>query len=225
MAIASSKRYSREWFKNEEDGKGSRSQSQQGSMGGMQQNFPSTYFGPLSSFFSNMDRMFDNTFRNFGLPALMSQTGLGGMQGMFRPNIDITSTRDEYAITAEVPGIEEKDIKLDVTADGQLIISGEKKFEREDRQGDVQYAEASYGSFERVLSLPDDVDRESVEARFKNGLLTITCPRTEASKMQTRHIPISARGGEMRGERGERGESARGAANTSTSNQGQRKAA
>ncbi len=158
--------------------------------------YPASYFAPLSNFFRDMDRVFDNTLRNFPAFPEVSDNFLG-MQNAFIPTVDIVSNDNEYTVKVEVPGIEEKDIKLNISADGMLNISGEKRYENTESRQNVECTECSYGAFERSLSLPDDIDQESIEARFKNGVLTITCPRTETSKAESRPIPINKGSGSI----------------------------
>jgi HSP20 family protein len=196
----------RNWFQNEDRTRMSAERSPSAYL-------PTSYFGPLSNFFSDMDRMFDNTFRSLGIPSPAN------MQ-MFIPNVDITASDNEYTVTCEVPGMEERDIKLDVAADGTLTISGEKRQESTDNRKDTYFTECRYGSFERTLSLPDDVDPEDIQARFKNGVLTITCPRTESARQSHRQIPIS--GGRDRDMEGTRASNAN---ERGTAGQGPRKAA
>jgi HSP20 family protein len=145
----------------------------------------SSYFGPLSHFYHDMDRMFDQAFRNFGLPSVLAP-----MQGMLMPKIDISSTDKEYRIEVEVPGIQEEDIRLDVTRDGQLCICGEKRQENDRQEKDFHRTERSYGSFSRTLSLPDDVDQDNIQANFDSGVLTITIPRMESQTSQARRIEV-----------------------------------
>jgi HSP20 family protein len=160
---------------------------------------PVSYFRPLSNFFRDIDKMFDQTFRTFGVPAFQGANFMN-MQ-MFRPNLEIASNDNEYVITAEVPGMEERDIRLDVSPDGMLTISGEKRHENTESRKSGVFSECSYGAFERSLSLPDDVDPEGIEARFRNGVLTIMCPRVPSQQRQSRPIPIGGRKGpeEIRG--------------------------
>lgn len=178
-------RKARDWFRNENSG--TRMPAERRLSGNLSP-YPASYFGPLSNFFSDMDQMFADTFRNFGLPA-----GIQGMgMQMFIPNINITSNDNEYTLTVEVPGMEEKDIKLDISADGVLTISGEKRKENTENRQDVYSTECSYGAFERTLTLPEDVDSNHIEARFKNGVLTITCPRMESARQSRHQIPINS---------------------------------
>ncbi|MBN8531283.1 MAG: Hsp20/alpha crystallin family protein [Alphaproteobacteria bacterium] len=150
-----------------------------------------SYFMPISNFFSDMDQVFDQTVRQLSWPLFPVSTALQNITSMFRPNLDIASNDNEYMITVEVPGMDQKDIRLDV-AGGVLTISGEKKQESMDARRSMQCSECSYGAFERTLTLPDDVDESAIEARFKNGVLTIICPRMETQKTQPRQILISS---------------------------------
>jgi HSP20 family protein len=172
-----------------------------------------------------VEQMYDNAFRSFSWPLTamvpnlrnimpqmqqQMQQQIQQMQ-MFQPQVNIASTNDEYSILVEVPGMEERDIKLDISPDGILTISGEKRQENEDKDKDYEFMECSYGFFQRSLTLPDDVDQEGIEANFRNGLLTITCPRTESMRSQRRQIPVRGEGQRMeRGERGEHRERERG---------------
>ncbi|WP_443749468.1 Hsp20/alpha crystallin family protein [Asticcacaulis solisilvae] len=106
------------------------------------------------------------------------------------PSLDITTKDREYVITVEVPGVQEKDLKLEVTADGLLTVSGEKHQETHKGIPGNTRVERSYGTFSRVLSLPDDADRDAVSAFFRNGLLTITCPRRIEAREPARQIEI-----------------------------------
>lgn len=159
-----------------------------------------SYFGPLSSFFSDMDRVFEQAFRTYGLPTLAGATEMMNMNG-FRPNVDISATDVEYAVTVEMPGIDEKDVRLDICPAGMLTISGEKRQETQGPRAALA-SECSWGMFQRSIALPEDAELENVEASFRNGLLTITCPRRESGRTQMRHIPIN--GGSASRERSER---------------------
>jgi HSP20 family protein len=151
---------------------------------------PTSYFGPLSSFYQDMDRVFDQAFRNFGLPIMFGSNGMQEM--MFMPKVDISSTDNAYTIEVEVPGMDEEDIRLEVTRDGELCICGEKRLENDKQEKDFHRVERSYGSFSRTLSLPEDVDQENIEASFNNGVLTITAPRLEGQAAQPRRIEVNA---------------------------------
>lgn len=152
-------------------------------------------FGSLSQFYQEMDRMFDQTFRNFGNLSPGSllnnmQAVAGMMPGMmFTPNVDITATDEEYTITVEVPGIDERDMRVELM-ENTLAISGEKRQENRSENAGFQRAERMYGSFQRMLNLPQDADQEEIEAEFRNGLLTIYVPRHASRRNQARRIEI-----------------------------------
>ena len=91
-------------------------------------------------------------------------------------------------VTAELPGLEEEDVELRVE-DNVLILRGEKRTEVEDAER--QYSERSYGRFERHIGLPAEVDEERASATFRNGVLTVTLPKTERARQHAKRIPIS----------------------------------
>ena len=105
----------------------------------------------------------------------------------FTPRVDVKETDGEVRITAEVPGVEEKDIEIAVSGD-TLTIKGEKKEEKEEKGEEYYRLERSYGAFRRSLSLPCEVDADKAAATYKKGVLTITLPKTEESKPKTLKI-------------------------------------
>ncbi|MBQ7607403.1 MAG: Hsp20/alpha crystallin family protein [Desulfovibrionaceae bacterium] len=107
----------------------------------------------------------------------------------FLPSLDITSDEKAYTIHAEIPGMSKDDVKLEVH-EHTLVLSGEKKEERKD--GKTSHViERRYGSFERTMTLPDDADIDHITASNKDGVLTITIPRT-AHKENRKAITINA---------------------------------
>lgn len=141
----------------------------------------------VSPFFSlqrEMNRMFDDAFRNFGLPTRDFGNGFGNGW----PSLEVTDNDKEVRVAAELPGLEEKDVELNVD-DGVLTIRGEKRTETEDK--DRRYSERYYGRFERRLALPADVDDEQAKATFKNGVLTVVMPKTERARQKAKKIAIS----------------------------------
>jgi len=99
-------------------------------------------------------------------------------KSIVKPNIDVRETDKHYEITAEIPGVDEREITLEIT-DHTLILRGEKKSEQEDKDADGEFhrVERSYGVFKRVLNLPEDVEPETAEAAFDKGVLSITLKR------------------------------------------------
>ena len=134
-------------------------------------------YHPIILLQREMDRLFENAFRGFGLAPIHNElfTPLSA-SGLLKPQLDVSVTDKEYSITVEVPGVDEKDVKIEIVND-TMTIRGEKKQEREEKEKDYYRTERSYGSFQRVLSLPEDTNQDDVKATFKNGVLTIRMPR------------------------------------------------
>lgn len=152
--------------------------------------FGGSYGGdPFFSLQREMNRLFDDAFRGFGGQATPTQQRSGGVM---EARMNVSETDKEFRISAELPGVDEKDV--DVTLDGDLLtIRGEKKFEQE-RGGDQEsyhFVERSYGSFQRSLQLPYAVRSEDVRAEFHNGVLTLTLPKSE-QQQRSHKIPIGA---------------------------------
>ena len=100
------------------------------------------------------------------------------------PAIDVTENDVHYTITAELPGATKDDVQVELH-EGILTIRGEKKSEREEKKEQRRYVERSYGSFSRSFQLPGNVEATSLEASFKDGVLTITVPKREQAKPKT----------------------------------------
>jgi HSP20 family protein len=136
---------------------------------------------PFTYLRSQLNRVFDDAFAGSNWPA---QTG-----EMFTPQLDVTETDKEVKICAELPGIESKDI--DVTAtDDELTIRGEKRSERSSDEKGRHWTERTYGSFERTIPLPSEVDGEKAKSEFKNGVLRITLPKREGAKSRQHKIEV-----------------------------------
>jgi HSP20 family protein len=107
------------------------------------------------------------------------------------PAMDIAETEKAYEITAELPGMRESDVEV-VASDGGLTIKGEKKEEKEEKKKDYYLSERRYGSFERRMQIPEGVDADKIEASFKNGVLTVTLPKTVQAQKPEKKISIKA---------------------------------
>ncbi len=103
------------------------------------------------------------------------------MAGAWSPAVDVVEHDDSFVIEAELPGMNKDDIKISVTND-VLTIRGEKKIEKEDKKKNYHRMERSYGSFSRTFALPGNVKADKVDAEFKNGILTVTVPKSEEAK-------------------------------------------
>ncbi len=130
---------------------------------------------------SEVDRLFDDFF---SAPVFSG----GWSRAMSWPSVEVSDTDNEVRVTAELPGMNEKDVELTVQ-DGMLAIRGEKKSETEDR--DRGWSERYYGRFERRIALPDGADDSRCEATFRDGVLTVRIPKSE-SAARSRRIPINA---------------------------------
>ncbi|RMD94812.1 MAG: Hsp20/alpha crystallin family protein [Calditrichaeota bacterium] len=107
----------------------------------------------------------------------------------FEPRIDVQESDKEYIISAELPGLDKKDFKLTLR-DNNLVLEGEKKYEREQKDGGFYRSERAYGSFRRAFRLSDDVDKNNIKADYKNGVLTIHLPKTEAAQPKQIEVKV-----------------------------------
>jgi HSP20 family protein len=138
---------------------------------------------PFAMMQREMNRVFDSFNRNWGLGAFPELTG------SFMPRLDVTEDAKAFTVTAELPGMSEKEIDLSISGD-TLTIRGEKKEEKEDKNKNYYYSERSYGTFMRSIPLPQQVETDKVSASFKKGVLTITLPKTAASMESTKKIDV-----------------------------------
>ena len=109
--------------------------------------------------------------------------------GLLTPDVDVTETESELRITAELPGMEEKDVEIELSG-SQLTLRGEKQEEREETKKDYHLSERRYGAFRRVLQVPETVDVEKIDAEMKNGVLTVILPKTAEAKSKARKISV-----------------------------------
>jgi HSP20 family protein len=149
---------------------------------------------PFESLRREVDRLFDDFGRGFwGSPFGRSFTQLEPLWSgkLSAPAVDIVDSDKAYELTAELPGLDEKDIEVKL-ADGGLCIKGEKKEQKEENKKDYYLSERRYGSFERYFALPDGVDTDRIEANFKNGVLTITLPKKPEAQKPEKKIAVKA---------------------------------
>jgi HSP20 family protein len=142
-------------------------------------------FSPFLSLHREMNRLFDEAFRGFDLAPFGASRLLDRV--MAWPKIEVSETDKEVKITAELPGLGENDVEVEL-ANGVLAIKGEKRTETEDK--DRLFSERHYGRFERRIPV-EDVDEDKVSATFKNGLLTVTMPKTAQAQSRVKHIAIN----------------------------------
>lgn len=148
------------------------------------------FAGPLRDFHREVNRLFDRTFHDFGFPSFnFASPFTHSADGMLKPMTDLAASDKEYTVTVEVPGAEKDDIKIEV-ANNIMTIRGEKKQKKEEEKKDYYRQERFYGSFQRVLSLPEDADQETIKATFNQGVLTVTIPRKDMPKPAVKEIEI-----------------------------------
>jgi len=141
---------------------------------------------PAAGFRHEMDRLFDSFFREpFGWFGER-----GGME-VWYPSVDVEDSEKEVTVRAEVPGVAADDINLTI-ADNTLTISGEKKEESERKGEGFYHRERHFGSFERQFALPEGVDTDKIEAKFKKGVLTVTLPKKPEAIKPEKKIEVKA---------------------------------
>lgn len=126
-------------------------------------------FRDLVTLREKMNRLFEEAFTSQG-----EEKNL--MAGTWTPSVDIYETENELVLTAEVPGINEKDIEIKIE-DNTLTLQGERKFEKETKEENYHRVERSYGSFYRSFTLPNYIDQDKIQAEHENGILKITMPK------------------------------------------------
>lgn len=129
-----------------------------------------------------MNKMFEDLFGR------KSQRWTEPEDGLWSPSVDVSETKDDIVLTAEVPGLKKEDIKLSVQ-DNVLTISGEKKIEKEEKDANYHRLERSFGSFCRSFTLPTPVQPDKIKASYKEGVLKVTLPKTE--EVKPKEIPIN----------------------------------
>ena len=143
---------------------------------------------PFLTLQQEMNRLFDDFF---GGRVLEPFGALGEGWDVFSPQVDVVETDKEIRVSAELPGLDDKDVEVSLSRD-VLTISGEKKQEKREKGRDYYRAERSYGSFRRSIPLPAEVDADKVDAVFNKGVLTITLPK-KAEAAGRKRITVKAR--------------------------------
>jgi HSP20 family protein len=140
-----------------------------------------------------MERLFDR----FGFPSFRR---ILDMEPAWRPlstftfsapAVDLSEDDKGYKITAELPGLNAKDVDVSVS-DGRLVLKGEKRQEKEEKEKNYFFSERAYGSFQRAFELPASVDRDKIAADFAKGVLTITLPKTAEAQKQSKKIEVKS---------------------------------
>jgi HSP20 family protein len=143
-----------------------------------------------------IDRVFDSFHANWRFPFGRSMADMAPLltrEATFAvaPAVDVVEKDKTYEVTAELPGMDDKDIEVKV-ANGMLTIKGEKKEEKEQKEKDYYLSERRYGSFQRAFQIPDGVDTDKIEAHFAKGVLTVSLPKSADAQKAEKKIAVKA---------------------------------
>lgn len=144
---------------------------------------------PFAAFQREMNALIHDFFGRDFMPSLglLDRPWSGG----FTPNVNVKETEKGFEVTAEIPGVDEKDIDLSLSRNA-LTIKGEKKMEREEQEEGYYRMERSFGAFTRTIPFPVEVDPDGVEATYRKGVLTIQVPKSSSAREQTRKITVKS---------------------------------
>jgi HSP20 family protein len=142
---------------------------------------------PFMTLHREMNRLFDDVFRTFDMAPFGSLGGAGRMGGW--PHVEVIESDKDIRVSAELPGMDEKDVEV-LMGDGVLTIRGEKKSEIEDK--DRAFSERYYGRFERRIPLAWDVEEDKINASFRNGVLTVTMPKSAQGPSNVKRIAVNS---------------------------------
>ncbi|MCB0353564.1 MAG: Hsp20/alpha crystallin family protein [Bdellovibrionales bacterium] len=145
---------------------------------------PTSREGDIFSLFQrDMDRMMSDFFSGFS-PSRVNEGGIA-----FSPSINVEEEKDKIVVSAELPGMSQSDIDVQLEKD-HVVLRGEKKFERKDESNGRSYYESSYGSFQRVIPLHVSIDEDKVDATLKDGVLKLVLPKSEGERSQPKRVSI-----------------------------------
>jgi len=147
-------------------------------------------FNPTTEL-SNIEKRMRKFFEDFDAP-FSGDWGLKNWNfnsNVFTPRVDVTEDNENLYVHAEIPGVDKKDLKINVSGD-VLTISGEKKTEQRDEKKNYYRVERNYGSFSRSFTLPAEVIVDRISADYKDGVLNVTLPKTEEAKIVERQIEV-----------------------------------
>lgn len=150
---------------------------------------------PFESLRREIDRLFDD-FHPFDwhLPANVfgaETPRIARAAWQVAPAMDLVEKEDGYEVTAELPGLDEKNVEIKLS-NHTLTIKGEKDEQKEEKQKDYYLSERRYGSFQRTFRLPEGIDTNKIDASFSKGVLTVKLPKTAEAQMAEKKIPIKA---------------------------------
>ena len=158
---------------------------------------PAPAMEPFRAFRTEMDQLFDRFFSGFALPMMrrpLWREPAWEFETTFEtgaPKVDVIEEEKAYRLSAELPGLTEKDIEVSLV-DGMLTLKGEKKQEKEEKTKQYWLSERTYGSFQRTFALPEGVDPEKVDATFTKGVLSITLPKKLEAVKEAKKVEVKA---------------------------------
>lgn len=142
--------------------------------------------------FESLHREIDRLFEDFGRGVWRSPFRRPAFEfSVASPAVDIVEKDTAYEITADLPGLDEKNVEVQV-ANGNLTIKGEKTEEKQEKKKDYYLQERHFGSFERSFGVPEGVDADKIEASFKKGVLTVTLPKKAEAQKPAKKIDVKA---------------------------------
>ncbi|APF20506.1 heat shock protein Hsp20 [Caldithrix abyssi DSM 13497] len=145
------------------------------------------WISPFYSLQKEINRIFDNFFNE-----ITSDRFFGDVSGSFVPSVDVKEKDKEIIVTAELPGMDAEDIEINIS-DDVLTLRGEKREEKEEKEGNFYRRECSYGSFHRDIPLPAEIDPDKVEAEFKRGVLKVRLPKKPESERKAKKIEVKTK--------------------------------
>jgi HSP20 family protein len=151
-------------------------------------------FSFIRRFMNDMDRLFGDF--GFG-PSFSPLTSSWQGESTWEPRVDIFERDGQLVVHADLPGLREQDVHIQVESD-VLTISGERRHEHEHKKGGVYRCERSYGAFQRSIALPEGVNADAIQASFENGLLEVTMPMPKQAQSRGRQIPIRSKPGTIK---------------------------
>lgn len=174
------------WFKKEEERKGQIVPVRRSAEG-------LEHPASLLDLHREFDRLFDSLQRGFGVgfPEWPERADTLLKSGWFKPSLDVASDEKAYIVKIELPGINANDVSIEISGN-TLHVKGEKRQETEETEKNFYRIERSYGSFERILDLPEDADADNITSTYKDGVLSINLPKKALPKPDTKKIEITA---------------------------------
>lgn len=139
--------------------------------------------------FSEFQNAINRVFREFNDDTLTAVAPWSETMASFTPRLDMEETDSEIVMTAELPGLSEKDVQIELDKD-VLTVRGEKKEDRQSKNGGRYVCERSFGAFERTIRLPTEVEKDKISAKLADGVLRLTLPKSAEAKSQVKKIPI-----------------------------------